>query len=263
MLMESKKASKISFEELFFSSWTMYVKSFKKILILLLYSLIAVIILSILGLAWSYLKRYIWVTTTPAHYLILLYNIFAQFFAYLLFIILGSIFQILLINILINPKIKLLDNIKLIKKYLLQFLVLSIIFILATLVAFSPLFVFAGLTLTNAPNVLFLAAILFALAIVLAAIITVNLGFSPFILIDKNVSAIKAIKINKTIAKNKFFKILGFILLLWLIMGLISSINSFINTVPVANLIFNLVYLIFALPFVFVYLFNLYKITDR
>jgi hypothetical protein len=263
MTPETLKKPTLTFEELMFSSWEDYVKNLKKLIIIPLIGLAVIVAAMILAVALSFLSRIVAAAWTAPNYQILIYNLATKIVLFLLFLVLTSIFQILIVNILVNNKITLKQNLLLAKKHLWRFIILTLIFYLAAIIAATPLFSLLFLALFAPANIVIAAVFLFILFLIFICLAAVFLSLSPFILIDKNLKPLAAIKYNYALTKNIFLKTLGYIFLLWILLSIVNLIILFLNLVPVVNFIINLAYWLFILPFIFVYLFNLYKILDK
>jgi hypothetical protein len=248
------KAKPLSLAKFISKTWEIIKISWLNSLIVMLFILgLVIITIIVLALAWKILLvlnliqlSYIWT-----------FRMLWQFLTALILFIISVLAQFLLINSLLNPRIKLKKNLKSMKQVLWHFLCLTLILNLIFLLASLPLYISIFLLLLNN---LVLGIISFIVGVVLILFLGSYLIFSPFILIEKKISFFEAIKKSFILAEGNFSNIFLKILILGLILLILNGLSLLVMLAPIIiRAILNGVIIVIMILTGFAYLFAIYQ----
>jgi len=170
---------------------------------------------------------------------------------------LAAIFaQFLFINNLLNPGIKLKENLSSFKINFWNFLCLNIIINILFLLATMPIYIAAFLLSLNN---LILGIICLLFGYVLILFLASYLFFSPFILIEKKTSCPESIKLSLNLVEGKFWSITSRILILSILLLLLNKLSLIVYNLPLIGSLLSLIILIILILLGFVCTFALYQ----
>ncbi|MFC1598868.1 hypothetical protein ACFL2U_02600, partial [Patescibacteria group bacterium] len=190
------------------------------------------------------------------------YNLIWKTASSIIYFIIAVIAQILIINAFFQPKINFTENLKSLKKHFWGYFYLTII--LYILFAFFTLPVYVGISLLAFNNTI-LGLLSFFLGILLSLFLVSYVIFSPFLLIDKNMGCIQAIKKSIALTQNNLANIIARVIFLTIILTILNIISTYL--VPFYTLgkmyyIVGLIGIILVLVMIllaFAYLFAMYQ----
>jgi len=238
----------------FSKTWELIKTNWLNSLFVILFATICVIAVAIiLSLIWKLLLF----LNIVQFYGIVFYRFAWQILTAIIFFILAILAQFLLINAFLNPQIKLKQNLKSIKQIFWQLLLLSIIINLLFLLACLPIYISIFLFLLNSAV---LGAISFILGFVLIIFLSCYLIFSPFILIEKKLSFLAAMKKSFILVGGNFKNVFWKIFILGIILLLLNGLTILITLAPIIiKSILSSLVLLFMIIFGFSYLFVIYQ----
>jgi len=176
---------------------------------------------------------------------------------YLVTFIISVIAQLLIINKFVNPEINLRANLKSLKANFKNFLFLNILIDILLLILSLP--IYASLLLfflqMNA-----LAYISVVVGLILIFVFGSYILFSPFIIIEKKQGALEALRKSFYLAHGNISNIIFKLLILSLLLIIVLYALSFISlSFPFWGKIFNALFFLILIPFLFSYLFSMYQ----
>jgi len=190
------------------------------------------------------------------------YNFIWKSFGSIVYFIIAVIAQILLINVFFKSQINFKENLQAIKKYFWGIFCLTII--LQLIFMFFTLPIYVGIFLLALKNII-LGILSFTLGIILAVLIVSYVVFSPFILIDKNIGCIAAIKQSIALTKNKLANIILKIIFLSIILIILNILSTYLLPLYILGKMYFLASLLGIILFLlmilltFAYLFTMYQ----
>nr|MBD3359300.1 hypothetical protein [Candidatus Buchananbacteria bacterium] len=188
--------------------------------------------------------------------IIFTYRLIWTIVTYLVTFIIAVIAQLLIINSLLKPRKKFIENLNSIKKYFWQFLILTIIinilFVIFNIPIYVSIFFFA---LDN----LILGIISLIFGLIITILLTSYLIFSPFLLIDKNTSWFESIKKSFSLTEKKLFQVIFNVIILALIILILNTISVLVLQLDIIGLVLSTIIFIIMVFTAFIYLFAMYQ----
>ncbi|MCX6745699.1 MAG: hypothetical protein NTX00_01625 [Candidatus Parcubacteria bacterium] len=225
---------------------------FNLIAIIFLALIILSLVILIITSAWSPL----WVIGVIKTDYIFTFRLIWQAITLIILYLISALIQILMINSLLNPQLNLKGNLRSIKNYFWQFLLLMIILNILLLLAALPIYVGVFFLLLQS---YFLGILSLLISFILIIFLCVYLIFSPFILIENKLSwheaMLKSLALSQGYFGNLFLKIAILILIL---VGL-NYLSIFLLTLGLIGLILSGLFTIAMIIFAFPYLLALYQ----
>lgn len=170
--------------------------------------------------------------------------------------IIAVIAQFLIVNALLNPQIKFLNDLKAIKHYFWRFLALMIIINVLFVIFNIPIYVSVFLF---AVNNLVLGMISLIFGLIITVLLTSYIIFSPFILVDKDTTCFEAIKNSFSITENNLFNVILNVIAVALIVLILNGLSVLVLNLDTIGLILSTVIFIIMVFTAFIYLFAMYK----
>jgi len=247
------KAKPLSLAKFISKTWEIIKTSWLNSLVVMLFILgIIIITVIVLALIW---KIFLVLNLIQLAY-IWTFRMLWQFLTALILFIIAVLAQFLLINSLLNPQVKLKENLKSINQVFWPFLCLTLILNLIFLLASLPFYISIFLFLLNN---LVLGVISFIVGVVLILFLGSYLIFSPFILIEKKLSFLEAIKKSFILAEGNFGNIFLKIIVLGLILLIFNGLSLLAMLAPIIiRAILNGFIIMIMILVGFAYLFALY-----
>lgn len=187
---------------------------------------------------------------------ILAFNIGARIFFYLIYLALGVIAQTILINVFLKDQLLFKENLLSLLNHFWQMLILNIILNLLFLVATAPFSASAIFFIMN-NYVLAYASLIAGLA--LTILVAVLFLFSPFILIDKSLNWLSALKESYNIAKKNIFYIAFDLLVLAFVFLILNFFSILLLNLSLFYIVLGSILSIFLIMFSFSCLFIIYQ----
>jgi len=186
---------------------------------------------------------------------ILAFNIGVRIFFYIIYLILGVIAQIIIIDILLREQVRFKENMRSLIKHFWQMFILNIILNLLFLIATAPFSAAAIFFLMN-NYILAYASLIAGLALtILAATLFL---FSPFLLIDKNLKWLLALKESYDIAKKNLFYIAFDLLILAFVFLILNFFSILLMNLSIIYIVLGSALSIFLIMFSFSCLYAIY-----
>ncbi|OGY41275.1 MAG: hypothetical protein A2Y67_00520 [Candidatus Buchananbacteria bacterium RBG_13_39_9] len=208
---------------------------------------VSLLLLTALNLVYIALAK-----TIPPYTFNLIYTVIV----YILYFLLSTLAQILLINALFRPSLNFKENIATVKKFFKNYLFLSIFTSFIIFLCFLPFYTALFFFLLNNYILGFLSLIINFALIVLAASYFI---FSPYILIDKNYSWHLSVKKSWLLAKNNLLNITLKIFVFVLILVILDSLSTLLLYLPYAGPVFAMIIFMIMVLFFFAYPFVIYS----
>jgi len=228
------------------SSWLRQLKIIFYVLILI------AIILIIMAIIWQILIKINIITLAN----IITAQIISQVISAIIFFLIAAAAQYLLINQLLNLNIKLKENLANLKKYWAKFLCLTIIINLIFLLTTLPIYVAVFLILLKSYVLgIFTLLVGFCTILFLAAYLVT----SPYLLVDKKLFCIEAIKKSFKLAEGNFWQILIKIIILSVILLILNLLTFILISLPYFGALLSGLILIIMIIIAFSYLAVLYQ----
>jgi hypothetical protein len=184
------------------------------------------------------------------------FRLFWTLFTYILTFLIAVIAQILLITHLIKPGIDFKKNLIEVKENFVSFLglsiILNILFFLFTLPIYVAVFLFIY-------NNLILGVISLGLGFALTLSLTAYMIAAPFLIIDKNMKWLEAIKQSFQLTHNKIGNIIINIIILAITVVILNSLSILIVVIPGAGIVLATIISIFLIIFAFSYIYAIYQ----
>jgi MFS family permease len=235
------------------NTWQIIKNTWKNLIKIILLTLLAIILTIIFfSLSWGAILSWQIINLSYLFYLRILLNILN----FIVLFIIATLAQILVIQQLLLPEQKLKDAIKLAKKYFMPFLCLSII--LNLLVVLFTLPIYVGFFLIILKSYI-LSAVSIVLGIALILFLAVYLIFSPFLLIDRNLSCFEAFKKSLNLAEGNFVNIFIKIFILVLMIVLLNLISIYLLAITYLGIILSAIIIILMIILSFSYLTAIYQ----
>lgn len=187
---------------------------------------------------------------------IFFFNLGVRFFFYIIYIVLGVFAQILLINIFLKNHSTFKENLLIFTKNFWQMFMLNIILSLLFLAAAVP---FPTAAIFFILNDSILAYISLAAAFILTILVAAFFIFSPFLLIDKKLNWLQALKESVRLAKKNMAGILIDLLLVAIIFIMLNFFSAFLLNLSLLYIMLGSILSIFMIMFCFSCLFVMYQ----
>ncbi len=188
--------------------------------------------------------------------IIFTYRLIWKIAVYLITFIIAVIAQFLIVNTLLNPRQKFIENLKSIKQYFWRFLILTIIINILFVVFNIPIYV--SIFLFAIDN-LILGIISLIFGLIITILLSSYLIFSPFVLVDNNTGWLEAIKKSFSLTENKLFRVIFNVIILALIILILNTISVLIAQLDIIGLILSTVIFVIMVFVAFIYLFAMYQ----
>ncbi|MDD5341682.1 MAG: hypothetical protein PHC97_04615 [Patescibacteria group bacterium] len=239
-------------ETQFLNSWQLLKSRFSNLILGIFFIIALIFAVSILEYGLFYLLVYLKLAAVSA----LAFNAGFRAVYYIFYLILGVIAQIVLINIFLNPELNFGQNLKTLKTFFWQMLILNVAVSLIFFIASSPLYANVLLLLLGNPVLFYASTILGYILILLAVSFLV---FSPFVLMDKKLNWLDSIKKSFAIARINLTQTIFNLVILAIIFTALNLVSLlYLNILP-WTLIINGLLVLFLIMFTFAYLFAMYK----
>ncbi|MFA5188489.1 MAG: hypothetical protein WC460_03965 [Patescibacteria group bacterium] len=234
------------------NTWEIIRKNWLNLLSIIIF--ITGLIIAILIILWVIWQLCIMLNLIQPSYF-LTFNLGWTIISFVVFFLLTLLAQFLIINYLLNPLIKLRENIGAFFNLFWDWLCLNVILNLALLLFSLPLYVGLFLLLTG-NTWLGIACLLFGAIIIL--FFSSYLIFSPFILLDKKLSWLESLKKSFLLASGFFRNILFKILILVLVLLILNSLSTVVLKLQYIGVIISAFILLLMIYLSFAYLFAIY-----
>jgi len=245
-------AQSLNIGEQFVKSWQILKSKFTA-LILSIFVIISLIIAAVI-LGYAVFQALLNVDLLIKN--ILAFNIGARFFFYLIYLILGVIAQIILINVFLKDYASFKDNLFPLSSHFGHMLILNIILSIFFVIAGTPFYASIIFFLMANP-VLGYTAILTGL--ILTILCATLFLFSPFILIEKNSSWLAALKESFAISKNNIIPIAFNLLIITFIFIILNFFSIVLLNMSFVYMAVGTILSLFLIMFCFSYLFVMYQ----
>ncbi|OGY41771.1 MAG: hypothetical protein A2Y82_02755 [Candidatus Buchananbacteria bacterium RBG_13_36_9] len=239
--------------QLFVTAFQIIKKTWKNLLkIILLILAIILLVSSLIYFIWQFLLSWQAISIPLLFYL----RIFLNILIYIAYFLIATIAQILLIQQLLSPQTKFKEIVSFTKKYFPHFLCLTIILNLLILTFTLPIYIGFFLIILKS-YILGGAAIILGTTLLL--FFAIYLVFSPFLLLEKNLSCWQAIKKSLKLTEGYFVDILSKIVILALIIIFLNLLSVYLLAIPYIGLVLSAFIIILMIIFSFAYLTAMYQ----
>src|SRR3989344_227047 len=164
-----------SFEVILSNSWDIFLKSIKKMLVVLFLTFVTLTILFFLGIVFYIVSQSYFIQTGTPRYLILIYNFITSIALFVLHLVLAALFQIPMISIVLDPSVKLKKIISNIKDYFWRIVLFTFFLYLCEAILFIPFILIFVAVYLNFPFLMLFVGGLIAVFVALGILLGLSL----------------------------------------------------------------------------------------